>query len=182
MIRRSGFFLTTLLLLAASLHAQASLAPGTWVKLPGIVSGEPAEIQGGVASSASSAFVVPLDAITRLAISRGHGLRPLTGALYGGLGGLALGFTVLTALCGEQDVELGPGEGDKNSCTSSDFGAILVLTSILGVAGAVGGLVVGTVATLVSGEYRQPMPTDRWRISMRPGVDGETGVGLTFSF
>ena len=203
MSRRSGFVLTTLLLLAASLYAQASVAPGTRVKLqvhgvPGIASGKPAEIRGRVVSTsgdtlllvlepskersktANSTFAVPLDAITQLSISRGHGLRPLTGALYGGIGGVALGLSVLTLLCGEADVELGPGEGDKTTCTLSDIGGILLFTSILGVGGAVGGLVVGTI--FGGGEKWQPMPTDRWRVSLRPGANGGTDVGLTLSF
>lgn len=198
MSRRFGFVFPTLLFLAGSLNAQAS---GARVKLrvqgvPGIASAKPTEVRGRVVSnfsdtlllvlernkersdSANSTFAVPFDAITQLSVSRG-GLKPLTGAAYGGIGGVALGLSVLSLLCGETDVELGPGEGDKNTCSLSDVGAILLFTGILGVGGAVGGLVVGAI---FGGEHWQTVPRDQWRVSLRPGAGGGASIGLTLSF
>lgn len=198
---RSGFVLTTLLLVIPALRAQESVTPGMRVKVkmdrvPGILA-KTAEVRGMVVSttgdtlflelepgtrwskSGSPTFAVPRDGIIQLSVSRGRGPQPLAGAAYGGIGGVMLGLSVLTLLCGEEDIEPGPGEGDKNTCTLSDVGSILFFTAILGVGGAVGGLVVGTI---FGGERWQGISTDRWRLSVHRGAAGSMGAGLSLSF
>ncbi len=128
--------------------------------------------------SIGSPYAVPLDAVRTIAVYRGRGPQPLKGAMYGGLGGVGIGLTVLSILCGEEDVQPGPDEGDKNTCTLSDIGGILLFTAMLGAAGAVGGLIVGM---FVWDERWEPVPTERWRFGMRP-IDGGLGVRLSFAF
>lgn len=188
--------LTVLLLLPALLPAQNAMAPGTRVKLRELRSDalKESERTGTILSQAhdtlflrleadpraadsiGTPYAVPLGAVRDLAIYRGRGPQPLKGALYGGGGGFAVGLTVLSVLCGEKDVQPGPDEGDKNTCTLSDIGGILLFTAMLGAAGAVGGLIVGM---FIWHDRWESVPTDRWRFGIRRIEGG--GMGFRFS-
>jgi hypothetical protein len=188
--------LTVLLPFPALLPAQSVMAPGTRVKLRELRSDDIKDrertgtilsqtgdtlflrLEGDprTADSIGTPYAVPLGAVRDLAIYRGRGPQPLKGVLYGGGGGLAVGLTVLLVLCGEKDVQPGPDEGDKDTCTLSDIGGILLFTAMLGAAGAVGGLVVGM---FIWHDRWETVPTDRWRFGLHPIEGG--GMGFRFS-
>ena len=196
MSRSFAVALTVLLPFPARLPAQSAMAPGTRVKLRELRSDDIKDrertgtilrqtgdtlflrLEGDprAADSIGTPYAVPLGVVRDIAIYRGRGPQPLKGALYGGGGGLAVGLTVLSVLCGEKDVQPGPDEGDKDTCTLSDIGGILLFTAMLGAAGAVGGLVVGM---FIWHDRWETVPTDRWRVGLR-SIEGG-GIGFRFS-
>jgi hypothetical protein len=194
MARHIPSILATLVLCSPTLQAQEAVPPGTYVRLKVIESAKLKVMRGTVVNQvgdslyltftdapdpAATPYAVPLAAVQQIAVFRGRGPKPLEGAWKGAVTGLALGFGVLSYLCGEEDVQLGPGDGAKNNCTLSDFGAILLFSAVLGVAGGAVGLVVGTI---VGGETWHSVPAKRWRPTVRPAPGGAVGVGLSFSF
>jgi hypothetical protein len=194
MTRHIPTLLVTLSLLSTTLPAQEAVAPGTYVRLKVIESDKLKVMRGTIVNQvgdslyltftdvpdpAATPYAVPLAAVRQIAVFRGRGPKPLEGAWKGAVTGLALGFGTLSYLCGEQDVQLGPGDGAKDNCTLSDFGAILLFSAVLGVAGGAVGLVVGTI---VGGETWHTVPPKHWRPTLRPGSGGGVGVGLSFAF
>jgi hypothetical protein len=184
-----------LLLLPTALLAQDPLVTvGTRVRLTthqpaGPDSGKTEELQGTVSGWRGDTLVlrvhkglltaVPSGTVSRLLVPGGRAPDPLGGAAKGMAVGAGVGFAVLGALCGEEDIDPGPGEGGKSSCTFSDLGVLLLGTAALTVAGGVTGLVVGTV---VGAERWRPVAMPRARLSVRPLPGGAVGVGLALRF
>ncbi|HEU5261658.1 MAG TPA: hypothetical protein VFU41_09590 [Gemmatimonadales bacterium] len=194
-----GISLAALLLAPAAALAQDSIAVGTRVKVrahyvPGIEGQQPTELRGTVAGHAGDTLLlriepqkapaadvvaIPLASVSYLARSRGHGPQPLRGAWYGFGSAVGLGLVTLSALCGEEDIDPGPGEDTPETCSLSDVGHILLGTAALSVVGGAVGLVVGTV---VGGERWKSAPLESLRISVRSAPDGSVGLGLVVHF
>ena len=184
-----------LLLQPAALPAQDPVvAEGTRVRLTarqlrGPDSGKTENLKGTVAGWRGDTLVlrvhkglltaVPLGSVSRLSVPGGRGPDPLGGAFKGMLVGGGAGLAVLTALCGEEDLDPGAGEGDPNSCSTNDVGFLLLGTAALAAAGAATGLVVGTV---VGAERWRPVGLPSPRLSLRGLRGGAVGIGLSLRF
>lgn len=194
-MRRDASVVSGLLLLPALLLAQESIARvGTRVRLTARTHSGPdswttEHFKGTVAGWRGDTVVlrvkdglltaVPVNTVSRFAVSRGRTPDPVGGALKGLGAGAAVGLIVLGTLCGEEDIDPGPGEGDEDSCTLSDVGVLLLGTGFLAVAGGAAGLVVGTV---IGAERWRPVPLGAARLSIGPLPGGAMGVGLALRF
>lgn len=193
---RSGVIAVVgLLLQPVALAAQdAVVAEGTRVRLTarqlsGPDSGKTQKLKGTVAGWRGDTLVLrlhnglltamPIGSVTRLSVPGGRRPDPLGGAFKGMVVGGAAGLAVLTALCGEEDIDPGAGEGDPNSCSTSDAGYLLLGTAALAVAGAATGLLVGTV---VGAEDWRPVGLPAPRLSLHTLPGGAVGVGVSLRF
>ena len=180
-----------LLLLPAAMRAQDSLvAVGTRVRVTTRrESGKTDVLRGTVAAWRGDTLVVrqknalltavPMGTVSRLHVPGGRRPDPLGGAWKGMVVGGAAGLAVFGALCGEEDIDIGAGEGSPDSCTTDDAGIIFVGTAMLAAAGGVAGLLVGTV---VGVEDWRPLRVPAGRLSLQPLSGGAIGVGLTLRF
>lgn len=181
----------SLVLLPVAMRAQDSLvAVGTRVRVTTRRdSGKTDVLRGTVAAWRGDTLVlrqknalltaVPMGTVSRLHVPGGRRPDPLGGAFKGMIVGGAAGLAVLGALCGEEDIDLGAGEGSPDSCTTDDAGILLLGTAALAVAGSAVGLVVGTV---VGAEDWRPLRVPAGRLSLQPLSGGAIGVGLTLRF
>jgi len=184
---RSVSVVGVLLLLPAALAAQESLiAVGTRVRL---TTSARENLEGTVTAWRGDTVVlrhkkglltaVPIGEVSSFLAVRGRRPNPLGGAVKGMMLGAGTGLVVLTALCGEEDIDLGAGEGTPDACSWSDVGFLLMGTGALTVAGGVVGLVVGTV---VGTDRWRPVNVPSPRLSVRPLSGGAVGVGFSLSF
>ncbi len=175
---RSLNVIGALLLAPATLAAQEPLvAAGTRVRL---TTKALEKLEGTVTEWRGDTLVVrpkkglltsvPMGEVNDLLVVRGRRPDPWGGAVKGMMVGAGTGVVILSALCGEEDIDPGPGEGGPGACTWSDVGFLLMGTGILTVAGGVVGIVVGTI-----------VGTDRWRPVALPSSRG-VGVGFSLRF
>ena len=122
---------------------------------------------------------VPMSEVSDLSVVRGRRPNPLGGAVKGMVLGAGTGLVILGALCGEEDIDPGAGEGSPDACSWSDFGFLLMGTGALTVAGGAVGLVVGTV---VGTDAWRPVALPGARLSVRSLPRGGVGVGFSVRF
>ena len=122
---------------------------------------------------------VPIGEVSSLSVVRGRRPNPLGGAAKGMIIGAGTGVAVFSALCGEEDIDPGPGEGNPDACSWSDAGFLLMGTGILTVAGGAVGLVAGTI---VGTDRWRPVAMPAARLSVRPLSGGGVGVGFSLRF
>jgi hypothetical protein len=122
---------------------------------------------------------VPMGEVSDLSVVHGRRPNPWGGAVKGMVLGGGTGLVILSAMCGEQDIDPGAGEGSPDTCSWSDVGFLLMGTGALTVAGGVVGLVVGTV---VGVEAWRPVPLPGPRLTLRPLPRGGVGVGFSIRF
>ncbi len=184
---RSLAVIGALLLVPATLAAQEPLvAAGTRVRLTTKalekVDGTVTEWRGDtIVLSPKKGLLtsVPMGDVVDLLVVRGRRSNPWGGAVKGMVIGGGTGLVVLAALCGEEDIDPGAGEGSPNTCSWSDVGFLLMGTGALTVAGGAVGLVVGTI---VGTDRWQPAVLPSARLSVRPLPRGGVGVGFALSF
>ena len=122
---------------------------------------------------------VPMGEVNDLLVVRGRRPNPWGGAVKGMMLGAGTGLVILSALCGEEDIDPGAGEGGPDACSWSDVGFLMLGTGVLTVAGGVVGIVVGAV---VGTERWQPVVLPQARLSVRPLRGGSVGVGFSLRF
>lgn len=122
---------------------------------------------------------VPIGEVSSLSVVRGRRPNPLGGAVKGMLVGGGAGVAVFSAICGEADIDPGPGDSDPGACSSSDAWFLLMGTGAAAVAGGVVGLVAGTI---VGADRWRPVATPATRLSVRPLSGGGLGVGFSLRF
>jgi len=122
---------------------------------------------------------VPMGEVSELSVVRGRRPNPWGGAVKGMMLGGGTGLVVLAALCGEEDIDPGAGQGGPNACSWSDVGFLLMGTGVLTVAGGAVGLVVGTI---VGTDAWRPVALPGARLSVSPLPRGGVGVGFSLRF
>ena len=176
-----------MLLAAAPLSLQDPLVPtGTRVR---ITTHTLDRLEGTVAEWRGDTIVlrakkglltaVPIAEVSDLSAVRGRRPNPWGGAVKGMMLGAGTGLVVLSALCGEEDIDPGAGEGSPNACSWSDVGFPLMGTGALTVAGGAVGLVVGTV---VGTDAWRPVALPGARLSVRALPRGGVGLGFSLRF
>lgn len=184
---RSPSLVGVLLLVPAALASQESLVPvGTRVRL---TTSARERVEGTVTAWRGDTLVlrpkkgllttVPIGDVSDLLVVRGRRPDPWGGAVKGMMAGGGTGLVILAALCGEQDIDPGPGEGGPDSCSWSDVGFLLMGTGALTVAGGAVGLVVGTI---VGTDRWRPVDLPSARLSLRPLSGGAVGLGFSVRF